>query len=65
MLGAPFLIVSSSPVAQDISGARQQSPSWPTSFAMRLPPQGSAVPGQSPGRVHAVQGHGGHWLAFP
>lgn len=45
MLGAPFLIVSSSPVAQGIPGASQQSPSWHTSFAMRRSPQGSTDPG--------------------
>ena len=45
MLGAPFLIVSSSPMVQGMSEASQQSPSWPPSFAMGLSPQGSAGPG--------------------
>lgn len=45
LLGAPLLIVSSSPTAQGTSGASQQSPSWPGSFAMRWSPQVSAGPG--------------------
>lgn len=43
--GPPFLIVSSSPMAQGNPGACGPSPSQHTSFAMRLSPQGSVTRG--------------------